>query len=321
MDDFNDVGDAESLTRYAWLAIAAALTTMGMKALAAVLTGSVGLLSDALESGVNLVAAGVALAVLKAIGKAPDDEFTYGRAKAEYLSAGVEGTMIVLAAIAIAVVAVDRLIHPADVQKIGIGLVVSLAAGLVNLVVATIMLRAGRQHDSITLEADGKHLMTDVWTSVGVLVGVILVGITGWRVLDPLVAIAVAVNIVVSGFRLVRRSVRGLLDASLPGPQRLALEAVLERHRAMDVEFHAVRTRQAGRRSFASFHVLVPGDRTVASAHHLVEAIEDELRAAIPRLTVNAHIEPLEDPRSYADEGLDRKQVPKGAVPPEHGWA
>jgi cation diffusion facilitator family transporter len=304
------------LTRYAWLSIAAAVVTMSLKGVAAALTGSVGLLSDAMESVVNLVAAVIALLALRAVGKDPDEEYTYGRAKAEYLSAGVEGTLIVIAAASIAVVAVRRLLEPAEVARLGIGFAVSAVAALANLGVALVLLRAGRRHRSITLEADGKHLMTDVWTSAGVLAGFLLVAATGWRPLDPIVALGVAVNIVIAGWVLIRRSVRGLLDASLPAPQRAAIEAVLDRYRSHDVDFHAIRTRQAGSRAFMTVHVLVPGERTVLSSHDLIERIEHDLHDAVPQLTVTTHLEPLEDPRSFADESLDRRRgVPDAAVP------
>lgn len=283
---------------------------MAMKAFAALLTGSVGLLSDALESSVNLVAAIGALVALRAIARDPDDEYAYGRAKAEYLSAGVEGTLIVIAAIVIMIFAVPRLWNPSSLEDIGIGLAVSIGAALVNLVVGLRLRRAGQTHDSITLEADGAHLLTDVWTSAGVLVGILAVAATGWKILDPIIAIGVAANIVFSGYTLIRRSVRGLLDASLPIEQRQAIDAVLEQHRSFDLEFHAVRTRQAGRRSYMSMHVLVPGQQTVTEAHDRVEQIEANLRAAVPRLNITAHIEPLEDPRSYADEDLDRRATP-----------
>jgi len=302
------------LTRFAWLSIGAALTTMALKASAAALTGSVGLLSDAMESVVNLVAAVVALIALRAVAKAPDDEFAYGREKAEYLSAGVEGTMIVLAAASIGYAAVRRLIHPVEIEQVGIGLAVSMVAALVNFVVAVVLLRAGRRYRSITLEADGKHLMTDVWTSFGVLVGVGLVAASGWAWLDPVVALCVAANIVVSGVTLLRRSVRGLLDASLPAEQLAEVQAILARYEALDVQFHALRSRAAGRRSFVSFHMLVPGDRTVMAAHDMAEQVEAELREAIEDLHVIVHLEPLEDPRSFADESLDRRRVPPSAA-------
>jgi len=303
------------LTRFAWLSIGAALTTMAAKAVAYLLTGSVGLLSDALESSVNLVAAVVALVTLRIAARPPDAQHEYGHAKAEYFSAGVEGTMIVVAALAIAVAAVDRLIHPVTLERLGVGLAVSSAAALVNLVVSVTLTRAGRRYRSITLEADGKHLMTDVWTSGGVLVAVGLVAVTGWEPLDPIIALVVAANIVVAGWLLLRRSAAGLMDVTLPEADRRAIDEVLARHAGPNVGFHALRTRQAGRRSFMSVHVLVPGTWSVQQAHDVVEAVEADLRAAVPDLTVVCHLEPLEDPRSFADEGLDRSPVPPSARP------
>ncbi len=308
------------LTRFAWLSIGAALSTMMLKAVAAALTGSVGLLSDAAESVVNLVAGVVALVALRAVAKAPDDEFAYGREKAEYLSAGVEGTMIILAAAWIAYVAIDRLVHPTGVEQLGVGLIVSTAAGILNFVVATILLRAAKRYSSMTLEADGTHLMTDVWTSVGVLVGIGLVAGTGWNWLDPIIALGVAANIVLSGFTLIRRSVRGLLDEALPTADLDRVNQILSSYESSNIQFHAVRSRRAGRRTFMSLHVLVPGAQTVAVAHDLVERIEDDLHEAIEHLTVIAHLEPLEDPRSFADEGLDRRSVPPSAVRPPGGF-
>ncbi len=310
----NDDSNSTFLERFAWLSIAAAIVTIALKAGAAKLTGSVGLLSDAMESVVNLVAAVVALIAIRISAKAPTEDYAHGREKAEYLSAGVEGTMIVLAAAAITVAAVDRLIHPGQVESLGVGLAVSALASLINLAVALVLIRAGTTHRSITLEADGKHLMTDVWTSGGVIVAMGLVKLTGWSAFDPIIAMGVAANIVVAGFVLVRRSIRGLLDASIPPEQRDTIEVVLNRFRSADVQFHALRTRQAGRRSFISFHVLVPGATSVLDAHDLVEGIEDALREALPGVSVTAHIEPFEDPRSYADEGLDPTAVPPSSV-------
>lgn len=303
------------LTHYAWLSIAAALVTMGMKALAYLLTGSVGLLSDALESTVNLVAAVVALVALRVAARPPDEEHAYGHAKAEYFSAAIEGAMILVAAGTIIYAAVERLFHPIELEQLGIGLAVSVAAALVNLAVALVLLRAGRRHRSITLEADGKHLMTDVWTSAGVVVAVGVVALTGWERLDPIIAIAVAVNIVVAGWTLVRRSALGLMDVAVPEQDRAAIEAVLASHSSPSVQFHAVRTRQAGPRSFVSFHLLVPGAWTVQEAHDLAERVEADLHQVIPEVTIEAHIEPLEDPRSFADEDLDRLPVPPSARP------
>jgi cation diffusion facilitator family transporter len=303
------------LLRFAWLSIGAAVVTIALKSTAAWLTGSVGLLSDALESVVNLVAAVIALVALSVAARPADDEHAYGREKAEYLSAGAEGAMILIAAIAIIVTAIGRLLHPQPLEKLGIGLAVTVLASIVNLAVALVLLRAGRLHRSITIEADGRHLMTDVVTSAGVVVGVLAVGLTGWRVLDPLIAIAVAINIIVVGLRLLRRSTAGLLDRSVPKEQMAEILAVLERYRRNDVQFHALRTREAGRRTFVAFHVLVPGQWTVQRGHDLVERVEADLHVILPRVTIATHLEPLEDPASYADEGLDRRRPPPSGGP------
>ncbi len=302
------------LTRYAWLSIAAALVTMGMKALAFLITGSVGLLSDALESTVNLVAAIVALWALTVASRPADESHAYGHGKVEYFSAGVEGTMIFVAATLIIWSAVDRLLHPVELENVGIGLAVSVVAAAVNFAVATVERRAGKRHRSITLEADAKHLMTDVWTSGGVLVAVGMVAVTGWLRLDPIIAIVVAINILVSGVMLIRRSAAGLMDTALPAEDLAVVEEVMDRYRAADVQFHAVRSREAGQRRFVSMHVLVPGAWDVQQAHNLVERLEADLRAALPGTTVFTHVEPLEDPASFADEGLDRL-----SLPPSHG--
>lgn len=299
-----------SLTRFAWLSIGAALATMALKAGAYLLTGSVGLLSDALESSVNLVAAIVALVALTVAERPADEQHAFGHGKAEYFSAGVEGALILVAAGSIAYAAVDRLLNPIELQDLGVGLAISVVAAAVNGAVALVLLRAGRAHRSITLEADGKHLLTDVWTSAGVVVGVGLVAVTGWEPLDPLVAIAVAINIVVSGVVLVRRSVSGLMDAALSDDELAEVEAVLDRYRADGVVFHALRTRQAGRQRFVSMHVLVPGAWTVQRGHDLVEGLELEVRAVLPDAIVDTHLEPVEDPASWLDADLDRDGHP-----------
>jgi len=295
-----------SLARFAWVSIAAAVATIAMKTAAWLLTGSVGLLSDAAESVVNLAAALTALWMLTLAVRPPDEEHPYGHAKAEYFASGVEGGLILVAAVAIAWTAVGRLLHPRPIAQVGLGLAVSTGASLVNLVVARVLFRAGRQYRSIALEADARHLMTDVWTSAGVLVGIGVVALTGWQWLDPVVALGVAANIVWTGVRLVHRSAQGLLDAALPAEQQEALQAVLARFAGPEVRFHAVRTRQAGARSFVSMHVLVPGDWTVGNGHRLAEEVEREVRAALPQVTVFTHLESLDDPASFLDEGLDR---------------
>ena len=296
----------ESLTRFAWLSIAAALATIALKGLAWWLTGSVGLLSDALESFVNLAAAILALWLLRVAARPPDDEHSFGHDKAEYFASGIEGTFILAAAVGIVLTAVPRLLHPEPLQQLGWGLAVSAVAALVNLVVGQILIRAGKAHHSITLEADGQHLMTDVWTSAGVIAAVALVAVTDWLRLDPLIAIAVAAHICLTGVRLMRRSVSGLMDSALPREERDRVQAILERHRAAGVDYHALRTRQAGHRRFVYFHLLVPGAWSVEKGHNLMEDIEGEIRASLPYATVIAHLEPVEDPSSYQDVNLDR---------------
>ena len=303
-----------SLTRFAWLSIAAAIATIGLKWAAYVLTGSVGLLSDAAESVVNLVAAATTLGMLGVAARPPDEEHAYGHTKAEYFASGVEGALILVAAAAIAWTAVDRLLHPKAIEQLGVGLLVSTGASLVNLVVARVLFAAGRRHHSIALEADAHHLMTDVWTSVGVLAGIGLVALTGWTVLDPVVALLVAANIVFSGVKLVRRSMLGLLDTALPAEELAALQGVLDRHAGPEVQFHAVRTRQAAARRFVSMHVLVPGAWPVQRGHELAERVEADVRAVLHGATVFTHLEAIEDPASYADEALDRAAHPKAPV-------
>jgi cation diffusion facilitator family transporter len=297
----------QRLFRLLWLSIAAAVATISLKTVAWLLTGSVGLLSDAAESVVNLVAAVVAMAALRWATKPADEEHAYGHAKAEYFSAGFEGALIFVAAVSIAATAIARLVNPQPLSHVGVGLAVSALASGINLSVGYLLLRTGRRERSIVLEADGKHLITDVWTSVGVIVGVAAVAITGWDRLDPIVALAVAVNILVTGSSLVGRSVGGLMDRALGEPERAQIEAVLERFRGDGVEFHALRTRQAGARAFISVHVLVPGDWTVQRGHDLVEDVEAALRERLPYATVFTHLEPAEDPRSFADTKLDRE--------------
>jgi cation diffusion facilitator family transporter len=299
-------GTDNRLYRLLWLSIAAAVATIALKTLAWRLTDSVGLLSDAAESVVNLVAAIVALAALHLAAKPADEDHAYGHAKAEYFSAGIEGTLIFLAAVTIAATAVDRLVHPRALEDVGIGLAVAVGASAINLVVGVLLVRAGREHRSITLEADGRHLLTDVWTSAGVVVGVAAVAVTGWERLDPIVALAVAANIVFTGVNLLRRSAAGLMDHVLPGDQQRAIREALATFDARGVTFHALRTRQAGRRAFVSLHILVPGAWTVRRGHDMAEEVEAALRERLPYATVFTHVEPVEDPRSFEDTALDR---------------
>jgi len=280
---------------------------MGLKTLAWWLTGSVGLLSDALESLVNLAAALLALWMLRLAASPPDKAHPYGLSKTEYFAAGIEGALIVLAAAGIIVTALPRLAAPQPLEMAGLGLALNIAATGINFAVALVLLRAGKTHRSITLEADGKHLMTDVWTSVGVVAGVALVLATGWLVLDPLVALAVAVNIIWAGVGLMRRSVSGLLDAAIPQADLDEIAKIFaEYSRRYGVSFHALRTRRAAARRFVSFHLLVPDEWPVAQAHRLSEEIEERVRELIDGATIDTHIEPISDPASYDDQKLDR---------------
>lgn len=302
------VSTARPLTAYAWLSISAAVGTMAVKSLAWAVTGSVGILADAAESLVNLAAGVVALIALRIAAVPPDEDHAHGHEKAEYFAAGVEGMLIFGAAVSIGAAAVGRLLDPAPLEHVAAGLLLTSAASVVNLGAGFVLVRAGRRHRSIVLEADGRHLLADVWTSLGVLAGVAAAAVSGWRALDPLVALAVAVNIVVVGWGLVGRSVGGLMDRSLPASELALIEGVLGRYTDRGVSFHALRTRQAGRRSFLSVHVLVPGRWTVQQGHDLLEGLEADLRAAVPSLSVDTHLEPIEDPVSFADQTLDRRR-------------
>ena len=289
------------LTRFAWLSIGAALLTIALKTFAWRITGSVGLLSDAAESLVNLVAAIVALVALTVAIRPPDKNHHFGHSKAEYFSAATEGVMIFVAAAVILFSAVQRFLNPQPLENVGVGLAVSVAASVVNGGVAMVLLRAGSRYRSITLVADGKHLMTDVWTSVGVVVGVLLVALTGWERLDPVVAFAVGLNILVTGSRLVRGASAGLMDVSLPTEDNELIRTVLGRFTSAEVSWHRLLTREAGNRRFMQFDLLVPGEWTVQRGHDLVEDITDALVAEFPDFDVICHIEPVEDPRSYED--------------------
>jgi len=301
-----DSTNRSSLKRFAWLSIAAAITTIVLKTVAYLLTGSVGLLSDAIESLVNLAGAVMALAMLTVAARPADDDHAYGHSKAEYFSSGVEGTLIMVAALAIAVAAVERLLSPKPLEQVGLGLVVSVAASLVNLGVALVLRRKSKEAHSITLEANAQHLLTDVWTSAGVVVGVGAVALTGWIRLDPVVALVVAANIIWTAVRIVRASVLGLMDTALPPGEREAVKRVLNKHAADGVQFHALRTRQSASRRFVSVHVLVPGAWTVHDGHQLLERIEADIRSALPNASVLTHLESLDDPTSWDDEELDR---------------
>jgi cation diffusion facilitator family transporter len=303
----NTVDGRASLARYAWLSILAALATMGLKSLAFWLTGSMGLLSDALESIVNLVGAIVAFCMLTIAARPADEEHEYGHTKAEYFASGAEGALILIASLSIGVAAVSRLIVPQALEQTVLGLITCAVASGINFGVARVLLAVGKQYNSITLEADARHLMTDVWTSAGVIIGVALVALTGWNRLDPLVALAVAVNILWTGYGLLRRSVLGLMDTALPAEELAAIEKVLVKYRPAGIDFHALRTRQAASRRFVSVHILVPGKWTVQQGHEMLEQIEADIRTALGTVHVDTHLEPIEDPASFADIEVVRK--------------
>ncbi|QBD79843.1 cation transporter [Ktedonosporobacter rubrisoli] len=292
---------------YIYLSIGAALVTMAAKFIGYWLTGSVGLFSDAAESVVNLVAALVALWALTLAARPADEEHAYGHTKSEYFSSGVEGALVLVAALVIIVEAIPRLFHPQPLEQVGLGLAFSVAGALINGVLAWFMLRAGKRQRSIALQADARHLFTDVWTTLGVLIGVILVTLTGWLVLDPIIALLVALNVIWTGIQLLRETGLGLLDTALPAEDLQQIHSILDSYRPQGVTFHALRTRRAGSRRFVSFHVLVPGSLSVQQGHGLCEEIELALHQALPETTIFTHLEPREDPVSFADQQLDRE--------------
>jgi cation diffusion facilitator family transporter len=296
-----------TLERCAWLSLAAAVATIFLKTLAWYVTDSVGLLSDALEALINLAAALLALTMLRLAAAPPDARHPYGRFKAEYFASGAEGALIVLAAASIAYAAAPRLASPHPIDAPGLGIALSLAATAINLAVALVLVSTGRRLHSIAIEADGHHLMTDVWTSVGVVAGIVLAALTGWLILDPLIALAVAAHIVWTGFVLMRRSFAGLLDAAIPAEELADIEKIFsEYRRRYRVDFHALLTRQAGARRFVSFHLLVPDDWPVDRAHALSEEIEERIRSLVPKAITLSHIEPISQPASYDDIKLER---------------
>lgn len=309
---------SQSLTRFAWLAIAAAFVTITLKSVAYWLTGSVSLLSDALESVVNLVAAIGALIALIVAAREPDEEHAYGHGKAEYFSSGLEGLLILGAAVTIIWTSFHRLLNPVAIESVGLGLAISSAASVVNLLVALRLSAASKRYHSITLDADARHLMTDVWTSVGVVIGIGAVLLTGWTRLDPIVGLLVAGNIIWAGYHLLKRSMLGLLDTAIPADELRIVEHVLDRFRAAeDIQTHALRTRQAASRRFVSVHILVPGTWSVEHGHNLADRVEADIRTALSGTTVFTHVEPVEDESSWTDTGLDGRspiQPPRNSI-------
>jgi cation diffusion facilitator family transporter len=296
-----------SLLRFAWISIAAAVITITLKLVAYRVSNSVGLLSDALESFVNLLTAIVVLAALQISARPPDDDFTFGYSKVEFFSSGFEGGVILIAAVAIAFTAVQRLLHPQPLEQIGLGLLISASASLVNLFVSRILTQAGKQYGSITLQADARHLMADVITTGGVIVGVGLVSVTRLAVLDPIIALLVAVNILFTGVRLLRQSYHGLMDISLPEPELAKIQNILKAYEAQGIKFHAIRSRSAAARRFLSMHILVPGAWSVHHGHEIAEEIENEIRQEFSQIAIFTHVEPLEDPASFEDSRLEKE--------------
>jgi cation diffusion facilitator family transporter len=306
----------KSLMLYGWLSIFAAISTITLKSYAYFLTDSVGLLSDALESIINLVAAMIMLVVLYIAAKPPDDKHPYGHEKIEYFSSGAEGVMILLAAVSIMITAWERLSHPQPLQQLDIGIAISIFASIINLIVALILIRAGKKNNSITLESDGKHLMTDVWTTVGILFGIGIIwlgnsfdetlaiakqlGLNGWEILDPIIAMFVALNIVLTGFHLLQRTFSGLMDAALIPKEQIQIIDILEQFVSRDgIAYHALRTRYSGARRFMSVHILVPGSWTIQQGHDLVEVIEQRIIDIFDNIDIDTHLEPIEDPVSW----------------------
>jgi cation diffusion facilitator family transporter len=286
------------------LSVLAGVVTLGLKSASYFLTGSVGLLSDAAESVVNLVAAVISYLSLRYSARPVDSSHTYGHEKIEYFASGLEGTLILVAALAIGWYAVLRLLHPEPPEQLGLGLAISAVAAGINGAVGLLLLRLGRAHQSIVLEADGKHLLTDVWTSGGVLLGLGLVWLTHLNVLDPIVALLMALNIVWTGSDLIRRSFNGLMDHALPAAEQEVLRQAIQAHLRPETTFHALRTRQAGARRFVDFHLLVPGSVSVRDAHTYTETIEAALRQALPGVEVTVHIEPIEEQAAWQDSAL-----------------
>jgi cation diffusion facilitator family transporter len=302
-----------SLKKFAYLSIVAALLTISIKLTAFLLTNSVGLLSDALESCVNLIAAVVALIMIRLSEKPPDREHEFGHNKAEYFSSAVEGGLIVLAAGSIIWSAVPRILHPQPIENVGIGLLIAVSASIINLIVSIVLIKNGKKHNSITLEADGKHLRTDVLTSAGVLLGIGLVKLTGWLTLDGIVAVGVAINIIWTGYQLLKRSAMGLLDTAFPESEMEKINQVLGKYKQQKIEFHSLMTRQSGQRKFVFVHILMPGDLNLHQGHIIAEKVEEDIRMLFPdtQTTVFTHLEPVEDPESMLDINIDRAKKGK----------
>ena len=296
-----------SLAKFLYLSVAAAIVTILLKFYAYHVTGSMGFLSDALESFVNLFAALFALIMLKVSQKPADDGHVFGHSKAEYFSSATEGALILIAAFSIIRTAIPRIVEPAPIENINTGLLFSLLASMVNLVVGFTLIKNGKKSKSLVLEADGRHLMTDVWTSVGVIVGILLVKFTGWLIIDPIIAILVALNIIYAGYKLISRSASDLMDATIPAEDLEKVILYLDSLKVNEIEYHSLLTRVAGQRKFISMHLLVPGEWSVKEGHDWADKVEETIIGLFNEpVTVSTHIEPVDDPASMEDIGIDR---------------
>jgi cation diffusion facilitator family transporter len=276
------------------LSISASIVTMALKMGAYAFTGSISLLSDAMESSVNLVAALVAFMALTIADRPADQSHAYGHDKAEYFSSGVEGALILVAAGLIIYTAVQRFLHPAQLTDLGLGLIIALIASGINFGVSRFMLRMAKRYDSITLEADAQHLMTDVWTSTGVVaaLGVVALAPPGWTILDPIIAVLVGLNIIYTGVNLMHRSMAGLMDSSLSKIEIQQIEETIRESLAPGTAFHGLRTRKSGSRRFVDLHITVPGTLSVTEGHDRCERIEAAIENRLPKTSVSTHLEP-----------------------------
>jgi cation diffusion facilitator family transporter len=293
--------EKRSPIKYIWISVAASITTILLKGIAYFLTSSVGLLSDAIESFINLAAAVMALVLITIAVSPPDKEHPFGHSKAEYFSSVIEGILIFLAAIAIGVTSIERIINPRPLQDLGIGLLISVAASFINLFVALALLKAGKRYDSITLEADARHLLTDVWTTGGVLIGLLIVKFTGWVILDPVIAVFVALNIVVTGIKLIMKSVSGLMDEALPEDQLTAVKGILDKYKCEKIIYHSLYTRKAASKNFIFLHLLMPANWHISRGHEITKKIESEIQSLLSESDVFIHIEPLNDSDAFDD--------------------
>ncbi len=287
--------------KFIWMSIAASVLTISLKSLAYFLTGSVGLLSDAIESFINLAAGIMALIMLIIALSPPDRKHPFGHNKAEYFSSVTEGILILLAAIAIGVTAIERIIRPQPIEQLGTGLLISAAASIINLAVGLMLLKAGKKYRSIILESDGKHLLTDVWTTAGVLLALLLVKITGWIILDSIIAVIVALNIIYTGIKLIIRSVSGLMDTAISDKDQMEIKKILDECCAGEVKYHSLHTRIAASKRFIFFHLIVPGSWNISNSHEITKEIERRIKSALEDSEVFIHIEPLDDPDSFDD--------------------